>query len=158
MEKLRIIIWVCGFLFLTGPNLYAQAGPVSVGGKASGAQGTASYSIGQTNFTSTSTTEGTISQGLQQAYEIYVLSGIDETISIFPNPTVAGFLTLRIASGKSTNFSFELFDMQGKYLVSKKVENQETIIQMADFATGVYIIKVLHNEQARKSFKIVKNQ
>lgn len=158
MVTSRIIVWVGSFLFLTGSYLYAQTGSVSAGGKASGTGGTVSYSIGQANFTTTTATEGTISQGLQQPYEIYVLSGVDETISIFPNPTVAGYVTLRIVDGQSLDFSYELFDLQGKSLVSKKVENWETIIQMSEYATGTYIIKVLHDQQARKCFKIMKNQ
>jgi hypothetical protein len=157
MKTSRIFTWFGCSFFSTASCLYAQTGSVSAGGGASGAQGTVSYSIGQVNFITTTATEGTINQGLQQPYEIYVLSGVDETISIFPNPTVV-YVTLKIVSDKSMDFSYELFDMQGKQLVTRKVDTKETIIPMSEFAIGTYIIRVLHIEQERKSFKIVKNQ
>jgi hypothetical protein len=158
MRTSRIFVWLGCFFFLTGPCLYAQTGSVSAGGEASGIQGTVSYSIGQANFITTIATEGTINRGLQQPYEIYVLSGVDETISIFPNPTVAGYVTLKIVSDKLMDFSYELFSIQGKHHVTKKVETRETIVPMSEFAMGTYVIRVLHHEQERKSFKIIKSQ
>ena len=158
MKTSRIFAWFGCFFFLTASCLYAQTGSVSAGGQVSGAQGTVSYSIGQANFITATATEGTINQGLQQPYEIYALFGVDETISIFPNPTIAGYVTLKIVSDESMDFSYELFDMQGKQLVTRKVEAKETTIPMSEFAIGTYFIRVLHDEQARKNFKIIKNQ
>jgi len=150
--------WLGCFFLLTGSCLYAQTGSVSAGGNASGVQGTVSYSIGQANFITAAGTQATISQGLQQPYEIYVSSGVDESISVFPNPTVAGYVVLKIVSSESMDFSYELYDIQGKHLANKKVEARETIVPMSGFAKGTYIIRVLHQEQARKSFKIIKNE
>ena len=64
----------------------------ATGRDASGSGGTAAYSLGQVVYTTNSGTSATVSQGVQQAYEIFTI-GIKETelnisLSVFPNPTI----------------------------------------------------------------------
>ncbi len=63
---------------------------VTSGGDLTGSGGSASYTIGQTIYTTVGTNE-TATQGIQQAIEVNV-NGVDEfkdisLISVYPNPT-----------------------------------------------------------------------
>ncbi len=77
----------------------AQQATTASGGDASGIGGSIAYSIGQVVFTTNTNVSGTVSRGIQKAYEIFTLS-IKETelkisLSVFPNPT-SDNLTLQI--------------------------------------------------------------
>ncbi|MBU0766000.1 MAG: choice-of-anchor J domain-containing protein, partial [Bacteroidetes bacterium] len=65
-------------------------------------------------------------------------------ISVFPNPSRDVFnVTVRMTS--ETNVSFELMDMQGRIIYTRRIENVSTCIEKIDvrnFAKGVYYLKV----------------
>ena len=56
----------------------AQESANASGGDASGSGGTVAYSVGQVVYTTNTDASGTVSQGVQQPYEIFTL-GIKET-------------------------------------------------------------------------------
>ena len=86
---------------MTGIGAYAQSAVTASGGVSSGNGGSVSYTIGQTFYSTNLGTSGQISEGVQQAYEIYDVTEVQNPISAnislsaFPNPT-SDFLTLRI--------------------------------------------------------------
>ena len=49
-----------------------------------------------------------------------------------------------------------MFDLNGKFLFSKKIEGETTVIPMSDLATGTYFVNVQKGTQVLKSFKVVK--
>jgi hypothetical protein len=55
------------------------------------------------------------------------------------------------------NFSYQLYDLNGKLLENKKLEKCETIISMDELARSVYFLKVIDNKTEVRTFKIVKN-
>jgi hypothetical protein len=63
------------------------------GGNASGSGGTVCYSMGQITYQTFEGINGTIAQGVQQPYEISVVTAIENTeritleYKVFPNPT-----------------------------------------------------------------------
>ena len=81
------------FLFIIGlTGLQAQSTIPASGGNASGIGGSVSYSIGQVVYTKFTGTNGSSTQGVQQPFEISVITGIEEArdisleIVVFPNP------------------------------------------------------------------------
>ena len=79
-------------LFCSSFNLYAQNNTVASGGQANGSGGTSSYSVGQINYSSYTGSSGSVTQGVQQPYEISVVTSIkniaiDLKAQIYPNPT-----------------------------------------------------------------------
>jgi hypothetical protein len=149
-------------VFLLGnKNLLAQQGTSAGGGEAIGSGGSASYTIGQIDYISAADSGGTITQGIQQPYEILIVTGMDEngidlTISVYPNPAT-DFVLLKMENNKLENFTYQLYDIQGKILLNKKVESRKTSISMIDLAHAIYFIKVLKNNIEVKTFKIIKN-
>jgi hypothetical protein len=61
------------FLLLGLGGLHAQESPTSTGGDATGAGGSSSYSVGQVVYTTATGINGSVAQGVQQAYEISVI-------------------------------------------------------------------------------------
>jgi len=110
-------------LGLTG--LQAQETIPATGGNATGSGGSASYSVGQVVYTTNTGTNGSVAQGVQQPFEISVVTGIEQTkginlsVSAYPNPAT-DFLMLKVENYDNGNLSYQLFDMNSKLLQNKK--------------------------------------
>lgn len=86
--------------------------------------------------------------------------GVDEYPSItlnavlFPNPT-QGNVQLTI-----DNLQFEgevkIFDSNGKFLFSKKIEGENTALDLSRYAPATYYVNVYSGKKMLKSFKVVK--
>ena len=126
--KLSALILLAG---LTG--LQAQEAVTAAGGDATGSGGTVSYTIGQIDYTTNTGTGGTVTQGVQQPYEFFIL-GIDDKkdisvkLSVYPNPAVST-VNLRIDNQNLENLSFQLYDVNQKLILNQKVSNTETSIR-----------------------------
>ena len=140
--------------------IFSQSNTITTGKTASGSTGTATYSIGQIDYQTNSGTLGTISQGVQQAFEIVTLSAndipqIQLTASVYPNPTVQN-VTLSIKEYDVSNLQYVLFDLQGKVIIIGKITGNETQIKMTDLASSQYFLKITQSNQELKTFKIIK--
>ncbi len=137
---------------------FSQKSVVASGGKAIGTNGTASYSIGLVSY---KTPDGnSISDGMQQPYEIQTLSESDFTkvelrMKAYPNPTIDE-LKLKISEQNLNDYSYQLYDSGGKTLSSNKINIEESSISMKDYSNGVYFLDVLSKNKKIKTFKILK--
>ena len=152
------------FLGLGLIGLQAQEVVPASGGEASGSGGSVSYSVGQVVYTTNTGTNGTVAQGIQQPYEISVVSGLKEAkgislmISAYPNPAT-DFLLLKVDASTNLNIqsmSYQLFDINGKLLENKKIEGNETSIAMSNLLPSTYFVKVIQGKKEVKTFKIIK--
>lgn len=143
-------------------RLQAQESVNTTGGNASGNGGSASYSVGQVTYQTHTSTSGSVAQGVQQPFDISVVTeqeetkGINLSITAYPNPTT-NYLTLIINEFDISNLSYQLFDISGKLLQNEKNTGNETIISMEQYVAGTYFIKVIQNKKEVKTFKIIKN-
>lgn len=132
------------------------------GGNASGTGGTASYSVGQIVYSTSSTTSGSLAQGVQQPFEISVATAIDEArdisleFVIYPNPA-ADFVTLRIENYEIVNLRYQFYNINGNLLKSNKIEGQVTNISMETLTPSTYFLKITDRNKVIKTFKIIKN-
>jgi hypothetical protein len=139
----------------------AQQTISTAGGEETGTGGTISYSIGQVAYSNFSDITGTIYEGVQQPYEIYVMPtgedkyGISPELSVYPNPT-ADYLFLKVKDYKLGNLFYQLYDLNGRLLENKKLESDETFISTDNLARSVYFLKVTDNDTEVKTFKIIK--
>lgn len=144
-------------------ELQAQESVNATGGNASGSGGSASYSVGQVVYTANTGTNGSVSQGVQQPYEISVVTGLEEakginlSVSAYPNPTT-DYLTLEVKEFDLSNLRFQLYDMSGKLLQSEKITNNRTSIMMINLLPSTYFLKVIQGNKEVKTFKIIKTQ
>jgi hypothetical protein len=156
-------IFLC-FLLMSGFSitiLEAQATIPASGGNTTGSGGSVSYTVGQITCNTMSGINGTVAQGVQQPYEISVVTAIENAreitieCTVYPNPT-RGLLKLIVESFDYENLRFRLFDINGILLQDKKVESKETEISMDNLSSSVYFLKVIKNNVEVKVFKIVK--
>jgi len=157
-KKIKLSVLLLGI----GITAQAQQATTASGGDASGSGGTVAYSVGQVVYTTNTDASGTVSQGVQQPYEIFTV-GIKETelnilLSVFPNPTAYN-LTLQISDYNNEKLSYQLFDMQGKLLNNGQVIAQQVQINTANLPPATYFINVVNQENKKiQSFKIIKIQ
>lgn len=154
MKNLATILFLLVFTFT-----FAQKSVVATGGNATGTGGTASYSVGQISYKSP--TGNIVSDGVQQPYEIQTLGtsdfeGIQLEMIVYPNPT-KGELLLKIADKSLQDFTYQIFDVTGKNLISQDINQTETAISFANFNIGVYFLTVFSQNKKIKNFKILKN-
>jgi len=164
------ILLILGFLFCSFSVIAQES--VTVSGKdISGSNGSVSYSVGQLTYQTHTGTNGSVAEGVQQPYEISVVTAIDEakginlSVSAYPNPT-SDYLTLKIDASATLSIqsmSYQLFDMQGKLLQKSKITSNQTNIVMKNLVPATYFLKVIEKTQGiasqeLKTFKIIKTQ
>jgi hypothetical protein len=151
------------FAFMVSAASAQVAIPVS-GGNASGNNGSLSYSIGQAIYQVVDSSTGYVSQGVQQPYEIVLvtdahdLPGIRLEVSAFPNPAVDFLILNTEASGirEFRNLEYRLCDMNGRLLHSQRINDHQTTIAMGHLVPSMYLVKVISENQEIKTFKIIK--
>lgn len=160
-KKLKLSAVLLLGLGLSG--LQAQTGIPASGGNASGSGGSVSYSAGQVVYTTnTGGANGTVAQGVQQPFEISVVTKIEGAVgislqcSVSPNPT-SELVELIVDSHKVEKLSYQLYDMNGKLLENNKIAGNSASIVMSNFAPATYFLKVSEGHKEIKSFKIIKN-
>ena len=157
-RKLIIAFFLFGFAAL----LQAQESFSATSGNATGIDGTISYTVGQVNYSTSIASNGTVAQGVQQPFEIMIVTSIDNIKDfgleclIYPNPTT-NFLTLYVENFSLPNLHSQLYNINGKLLQNKKVESKETFISMENLVPSTYFLKVINGNKEAKIFKIVKN-
>jgi len=162
MKHKRTLLSSAFMLSISLGGIYAQEAVTTTGGEAFGSGGSVSYTIGQVNYITSTGVDGTVAQGVQQAYEISVAVGIHENSGInlgltaFPNPTT-NYLTLEIENYASENLSFQLYDLNGKILKEAEISENATTIDMVSYYPGSYFLKVLDSQTEVKTFKIIKH-
>ena len=162
MTQIRktILVLLVSCLCLT--IVQGQSTIPSTGGNANGGGGSVSYTVGQITYQTQSGSNGTVAQGVQQPYEISVVTAIENTegiileYKIYPNPT-SGSLKLLIKPYDDENFRYRLFDINGLLFLDKKINSGETEIPMESYIPATYFLRILLNNQEVKVFKIIKN-
>ncbi|TXE15940.1 T9SS type A sorting domain-containing protein [Psychroserpens burtonensis] len=140
--------------------IYSQQTIPASGGEATGSGGTSSYSVGQLAYSTNTGSNGSITQGVQQSIELFTLSNPELTVLTltavtYPNPTT-DYIVLALKNSNLTDLSYAMYDLQGRIVSKGIVQQENTAIAMQKLVTGVYVLKVNQNNQALKSFKIIK--
>ena len=157
----RLLITFCLIAHVT--TIQAQKTIPATGGNASGAGGSASYSVGQVAYTTNTGTNASVAQGVQQPYEISNITGIEEALgiilecSIYPNPT-NGKLNIELIATEQTDIQFTLTDITGQtvikgiYTFGLGVTTKN--IDLPELSNGLYILK-LQTDKNYYSEKII---
>jgi hypothetical protein len=121
---------------------------------------TISYSIGEVYYNTTTTLSSVITQGIQQPYEIYLISGIVnekdvQLITAFPNPT-SSTIKIVIQDIKIDGLNYKLYDLLGKEILSGDITSNQTEVDLNNLMPAVYFIKVFRYNSTIKYFKIIK--
>ena len=156
-KKVKLSVLFLGL----GLTVQAQQATTATGGNASGSGGTVAYSVGQIFYTTNTGTTGSEAQGVQQPYEISIVLGIEDNsinleLSAYPNPTT-NFLTLNVGKAELSTLNFQLYDISGKLIESRKIISSTETISTENLTSSTYFLKVCNNNNEVKTFKIIKN-
>lgn len=153
------------FLFLLSYVMFvqvkAQSDTVTSGNTALGIDGEVTYTIGQLIYDTYYSASGSVSNGVQQAFEISIALGTEDYIGInlsytaYPNPT-SDNLTLKIGNYTYEDLNYQLYDSLGRILESQKVNGSETSISLNNLPQAVYFLNIIQTNKTVKVFKIIK--
>lgn len=155
-QKLKITTLILLVLCI---KIQAQQSVNSAGGNASSSSGDVSFSVGQITYSLQTGNNGNIAQGVQQPYEISVITALNNTdgiqMSAYPNPTQSSFV-LYVDMKIKGNYQYLLFDINGKQLDNKFIQNEHTIVTLDHLPMATYMISVSKDKASLKTFKIIK--
>ncbi len=157
--KTYLLLFGCILISL---SVFSQQTVPATGGDASGGSGSVSFTVGQIVYSSNSGSSGSENQGVQQPYEVSVITKTDDypeiilDIVAFPNPT-DGHLVLNTGSLSPENTFCRLSDLNGKLLQEIHLTDKKTNIQMFQYPAGIYLLQVSDNQSIIKVFKIIKH-
>ena len=118
-----------------------------------------SWTLGETVIETFGSSDLILTQGFQQP--ILTVStfiedpGLDFQIAAFPNPT-REHVNISIDLLQADDLIYQVYDMQGRFIISDRLEGTQTRIAFDDFNPGTYFIRIIHNEKPVKTFKIIK--
>ena len=141
-------------------GLFAQQDVITTSADSAGSGGSSSWSVGTVAFSLYSSGSGTITEGSQQPYEIFIFDGVENhnmapECTVSPNPTT-GKVTIRFSRSVPVNFTSCLYNLEGIPLSKAVIDSQETIIPMDDLKPATYFLVILENEKPVKNYKIIK--
>jgi hypothetical protein len=96
---------------------------------------------------------------VQQTYQVttagILLTDVDFSLSIFPNPTT-NQITLEVGKYENQVLNYILIDSEGKQIQANKVLDKQTNIDMSSLPTASYMMEVFQDNKKVQSFKILK--
>jgi hypothetical protein len=147
--------------FIVASNFtQAQESVNAIGGVDAGTGGTVSFSVGQMVYTTDSKEAGAVVQGIQRPYKITAtdIKKLDNTLSFkaYPNPS-SDDLFLEMNAFRNEKLNYQLYDMQGKLIMTNPIEVPKTQINMRALAVGAYVIHIYDSKnQAIQTIQIIK--
>lgn len=164
---MKHVIFILTLIFVMGFGVIASNAQHSVnttGGNASNESGSVSYSIGQIVYSSYSNNDGAMSEGVQQPYEIFIitsleeLGGFDLVLNVFPNP-VDDRLHLEVVGKdfhQSSDLKYQLLDINGRLLKRERIIDHAALIEMGAKQPGAYFLIVTASDERIGLFRIIK--
>lgn len=151
-------------LILFSVSTFAVCGQSSVsaaGGNASGTGGRAAYTVGQVAYSHLTGTNGFIIQGVQQPYEISVVTAAENTEDItltcvvYPNPA-STHLNLVVSALNGQRLKYSIYNLNGLLLRDNDIESSITSISLDQFQAGIYFLRIVSEGREIKIFRIIK--
>ena len=160
MKKLSFLLFFSMIAFVA----FSQSGIVTTGGTASGGGGSATYTVGQIADQRMEAGGKYIIEGVQQPYEIQTVGinnypGIQLEAVLYPNPT-AHFVQMKISNFEIPphGLKAQLFDKSGKLLQVFDVQELLTQMDLSEYPSATYQLRIMDDKQLLKTFQIVKNR
>ncbi len=145
------------------PPVHEQHGFAAAGGDGQDRGGSISYSIGQIAYQSASSSSGSVSEGVQQAFEVFIITSVPELAAValdivaYPNP-VRDMLVLSVNEDVSKqDLVYHLIDMKGSVLYRQVIHQNKNEISMQHLPPGTYFLQVAGAARERVLFKIIKH-
>ena len=165
-NRTQKILFTIVFIVSIVGRSQAQNAIVPTGGEASSNAGSVSYTIGQIAVQQSNDQDISISEGVQQPYEIQSV-GVDNypnivlDAKVYPNPTSDRLILTIGSSVGANNYSplplrATLHNTNGQHIRTMDVTIPQTDIDMTALSAGTYYLRVTDGQTTLKTFKVVK--
>ena len=161
IRNASVALFFVGVFFFT-QQLQAQQATLSSGGNGTGTGGSFAYSIGQTVYTAQSNSSISLSKGVQQGFELFLITGHEDenrfglAATVFPNPT-ANYLTVEIKNySPDAAMEIFLFDAKGQQVHRQQVVDVQTQIAVEYLSPALYVLKLIQGNKLVKVVKVIK--
>jgi len=72
---------------------------------------------------------------------------VDEVL-VYPNPSATGVFQVRTGNGGGDPIRYQVTNLEGKILQEGRLESKESQINLGHLSAGIYLLRILENEQA----------
>ena len=142
-------------------NLSAQEVVSPAGDSFDNANGSISWTLGETLIDTYESTDLVLTQGFHQPLLLVsTLSeepGLDFRLTAFPNPTRA-HVFVTTDHDQAESLDYRLYDMASRLVTTHRLEGTQTRIDMDNLLPGSYLLQILDHGTPLKVFKIIKQQ
>lgn len=162
----KITLYLILFCMIAASDLlHAQEGINASGANITGANGNASYSVGQLVCSTYSGTTGSALEGVQLPFEISFISSLKDvkdislSWSVYPNPA-SEFLILKLNDSNlltGSTLIYQLLDVSGKLMLENRITDFTTRIPVQKLKSSTYFLKINQNKTEKVTYKIIKN-
>ena len=157
MTMTRLIVFISSSFLIS--NIISQEVIATQGNSTSNSVATLDYTIGEVVILTGTDGKNDVTQGFHQpVFEITNIETIEISfeVSIYPNPAVE---LLNIQFEEIDNGSlFELYDANGKLLITREINDHNMSVPFNKYETGLYFISFISSDnQLLKTFKIQKS-
>jgi len=77
-----------------------------------------------------------------------------KNIQVYPNPA-NDYINVKFCDNSNSDCFISIYNIQGKLMISRKLELIDSKIYISDFKTGIYIFKIFDNEKVLKLDKLI---
>jgi hypothetical protein len=160
LEFLNKLVLLCFSMFLATSGM-SQEAVLTTSSNATGTEGSVDYSVGQVAFRTIESSGGTLTEGVQQPYEILFMTGVenDPAVSlkatVFPNPAESE-VTLKVDRLEYKGLKFRLMNDSGILLQEKEIVSGETVVPVGSLLPGIYFVTLVENQQTISTWKVIK--
>ena len=150
------------FLFMLMPaGMFAQQELISSAGDAvSAGNNTVEWSVGECVVAPLSISSGSITQGFHQPEYVITTNEVSHELnfelSVFPVPAT-NYLRLKTKDVRLSSLKANLYDMNGKEILTHDFASQGDEINVTSLSAGQYILRITDKDgKFLKSFNVVK--
>ncbi len=150
-------------MILFNKGFRAQNTVLTSGNTAFGGDGSITYSIGQTFYSIDNGINFYCLQGVQQPHEISSAVNIPNSDDSFfqcvayPNP-VTDYLIIDAGEPKSKDLHYNIYAFDGKIKEGGKINTRKTKVDLSNYSSGIYMLKIFEANRLIKIVKIIKSQ
>lgn len=115
------------------------------------------WSLGELMIETFSSPGNSLTQGFNQPQLTVTNVQANElaeiNVLLYPNPTHS-FINIQLDEYRDTKFY--IYTIDGRLLVSEKIASDITTIDLQQFNSGIYLVKILHDRSLLKTYQVIK--
>ena len=150
------------FFLLSFSINWSQKDFVTSGGDGKSSTGSFSYSVGQILVMHMDSPANNLSKAISLNHDVQQVfvsaCEINQKIKILatPNPT-NGLVNIDIPNWDDVQLNISVFDVLGKYILNKTINQRKTQLDLSRLSSGMYILTISDTCGGSNSFKLILN-